>query len=121
MNPGFNKEKDQTYTLTVTVCAYANCTTNDLVVTVVDRKDIPVCSPGSLDVSILETNTWVSNIFELKSFMLIFLRRKVPGQTGARTCDLRKLIPSTKYQRSNPLSQVAILKKNGSLDSGIQA
>jgi hypothetical protein len=29
--------------------------------------------------------------------------------------------PSTKYQRSNPLSQIAILKKNGSLDSGIQA
>jgi hypothetical protein len=24
-------------------------------------------------------------------------------------------------QRSNPLSQIAILKKNGSLDSGIQA
>jgi hypothetical protein len=29
--------------------------------------------------------------------------------------------PSTKYQRSNPPSQIAILKKNGSLDSGIQA
>jgi hypothetical protein len=28
--------------------------------------------------------------------------------------------PSTKYQRSNPLSQITILKKNGSLDSGIQ-
>jgi hypothetical protein len=28
--------------------------------------------------------------------------------------------PSTKYQRSNPLSQIAILKKNGSLESGIQ-
>jgi hypothetical protein len=29
--------------------------------------------------------------------------------------------PSTKYQRSNPLSQIAILKKNGYLDSGIRA
>jgi hypothetical protein len=29
--------------------------------------------------------------------------------------------PTTKYQRSNPLSQIAILKKNGSLDSGIQS
>jgi hypothetical protein len=29
--------------------------------------------------------------------------------------------PSTNYQCSNPLSQIAILKKNGSLDSGIQA
>jgi hypothetical protein len=27
--------------------------------------------------------------------------------------------PSTKYQLSNPLSQIAILKKNGSLDSGM--
>jgi hypothetical protein len=26
--------------------------------------------------------------------------------------------PSTKYQRYNPLSQIAILQKNGSLDSG---
>jgi hypothetical protein len=29
--------------------------------------------------------------------------------------------PSTKYQRFSPLSQIAIRKKNGSLDSGIQA
>jgi hypothetical protein len=33
---------------------------------------------------------------------------------------LRATPPSTKYQRSNPRSQIAILKKNASLDIGIQ-
>jgi hypothetical protein len=36
-------------------------------------------------------------------FVLIFLRRKVPGQTGARIRDLRKHRLAL-YQRSNPLS-----------------
>jgi hypothetical protein len=43
--------------------------------------------------------------------LIIFLRRKVPGQTGARTRDLRQQRLAL-YQCSNPLSQIAILKKN---------
>jgi hypothetical protein len=43
---------------------------------------------------------------------LIFLRKKVPGQTGART---RTLPPSTKYQCSILWARSLFLKKNGSL------
>jgi hypothetical protein len=50
----------------------------------------------------------ILNLFVL---ILIFLRRKVPGQTGARTRDLRQHRLALKYQRSNPLSQIAILKR----------
>jgi hypothetical protein len=52
------------------------------------------------------------------SIVSIFLRRKVPGQTGARSCDLRQHRLALNTNTLTPQSQIAILKKNGSLDSG---
>jgi hypothetical protein len=53
--------------------------------------------------------------------VLIFLRRKVPGQTGARTRDLRQHRLALNTNALTLWARSPFIKNNGSLDSGIQA
>jgi hypothetical protein len=56
-----------------------------------------------------------------KVSVLIFLRRNVPGQTGARTRDLRQHRLALNTNALTLWARSPFLKKNGFLDSGIQA
>jgi hypothetical protein len=67
-------------------------------------------------------------IFEINVIVIIYVNlniinyfRKVPGRDWGSNPRPTATPPSTKYQRFSPLTQIAILKKNGALDSGIQA
>jgi hypothetical protein len=59
------------------------------------------------------------NAVLLTIYHLIFLRRKVPGQTGARIRDLRQHRLALNTNVLTRWARSPFLKKNGSLDSGM--
>jgi hypothetical protein len=61
VNPiGFDFETVPQYTLTVAACAFSNCTLKDVTINIGNVDEPPLCEPTLLEVTVDETQTWVS-------------------------------------------------------------
>lgn len=53
-DPKFNAEKVPSYTITLTACAYENCTSKDLLIEITDNNEAPIWTPNFFLIEVYE-------------------------------------------------------------------